>query len=382
MELFTLLDAAAAAAATLHLGAPLAYYAVLRSRGRRRGAGFSRDDGYTPNTAVVIPVYNEEGLVEAKLDNVYQQDYPRDRLSIVVVDSASTDSTRERVEEWASRHSDAPLSLIVEAVRRGKIHALNTALKSLDEGVDVVVMTDADSYWPDPATLRRAVSYLADPGVAAVSCLKRPAGSRGPGGVEEGYRGYYNNVRVEESRVWSTPIFHGELAAFRRSFLEEIGGFPSSVGADDSHTATIAALRGYRAIIPGDVWCVELVPERGRGYVSWKARRAQHLVQHFAETLPRLRGAPRGFRWILAAEEYLHLLNPLLMPAALILMAASAAAGSIAGAIMLAAAAAALIVPEYRTWMVSQLLLLYGMARNLRGRNLVWSKEEKRAGRR
>jgi len=98
-------------------------------------------------------------------------------------------------------------------------------------------------------------------------------------------------------------VFHGELAAFRRDLLEKLGGFPTDVGADDSHIATRIALMGYRAVTVDNAWCVEAVP-RG-GYHKWRIRRAQHLIQHLAktpETRPPLQGqlaaetAPRPTR--------------------------------------------------------------------------------------
>ena len=40
---------------------------------------------------IIVPTYNEAGLIESKLDNIFEQDYPKDLMSIIVVDSASTD---------------------------------------------------------------------------------------------------------------------------------------------------------------------------------------------------------------------------------------------------------------------------------------------------
>ena len=53
-------------------------------------------------------------------------------------------------------------------------------------------------------------------------------------------------IRLSESAVYSTLIFHGELMAFRRSLLlaDEI----PDASADDSSIATLIVLKGYRAI--------------------------------------------------------------------------------------------------------------------------------------
>ena len=86
------------------------------------------------------------------------------------------------------------------------------------------------------------MSWFSDPIVGAVACLKIPA-SKGLMSVEEGYREFYNVVRLAESKKHSIPVFHGELAAFRRSLLESVGEFPTNIGADDSHIAAKIALR-------------------------------------------------------------------------------------------------------------------------------------------
>jgi succinoglycan biosynthesis protein ExoA len=56
-----------------------------------------------PFVAVVMPVRNEARYVERSLSSVLNQDYPADRLEVIVADGMSTDGTRAIVAEWASR---------------------------------------------------------------------------------------------------------------------------------------------------------------------------------------------------------------------------------------------------------------------------------------
>ena len=115
-------------------------------------------------------------------------------------------------------------------------------------------------------------------------------------------------MRVAESNIYSTPVFHGELVAFKKNLLEEVGGFPTDIGADDSHTATLVALKGHRAVVTRDLVCTEAVPRKG--YHTWRVRRAQHLIQHFAKTAKQPPKAPKRFKLVLATETFLHLVNP------------------------------------------------------------------------
>jgi len=324
--------------ALVYFGLLIAYYLHLRAIGLSRPWGVRRDHSFKPMVTVIVPTYNEARLIESKLDDIARQDYPRGRLEVIVVDSASIDGTVEAVKRWS------------------------------------VVITDADSRWASQRTLSNAIAWLSDPTVRAVTCVKNPERG-GFLGVEGGYRGFYNTVRLAESKAWSTPVFHGELAAYRRELLEAMGGFPTDIGADDSHTATLVALRGYRAVAVDDVECIEKVPEEG--YHAWRVRRAQHLVQHFLKTLRHVGRAPNRFKPILLAEAYLHLANPWLLPIATTLLIHQALKGSIIAIAVLAAGALLLAYKPYRTWVVAQIYLIVAMLRNMWSKEIAWRKQAK-----
>jgi cellulose synthase/poly-beta-1,6-N-acetylglucosamine synthase-like glycosyltransferase len=238
----------------------------------------------------------------------------------------------------------------------------------------IVVITEADSRWASHRTLSNAVAWLSDPTVGAVTCVKNSERG-GFLGVEGSYRGFYNTVRLAESKVWSTPVFHGELAAYRRGLLEAVGGFPTDIGADDSHTATLVALRGYRAVAVDDVECIEKVPEEG--YHAWRVRRAQHLVQHFLKTLRHVGRAPSRFKPVLLVKAYLHLVNPWLLPMATTLLIHQALKGSIIAIAVLVAGTLLLAYKPYRTWVATQLYLITAMLKNLLTKDIAWEKQVK-----
>ncbi len=253
-----MLDLLALMLAGIHFGVPLIYYQYAKAKWLPRPWNVKVDEEYKPRASIIVPTYREAKLIWSRLDNIYSQDYPKELMEIIVVDSASDDGTAELVEEWASKHGDVSLKLVREAYRRGKAYALNNALKHANG--EIIVLADVDASWPNKA-LPEALKWFADPEIGAISCLKKPVGD-GVKGVEEDYRHYYNILRVAESKAYATPIFHGELAAFRRDLIEKLGGFPTDIGADDSHTATRMALIGFRAITPEDIWVEEAVPNK------------------------------------------------------------------------------------------------------------------------
>jgi len=356
----------------IHFGVPLLYYRYLKTRYLNRPWSIRVDSRYRPRVSVIIPTYNEAKLIQKKLSNVLEQEYPRDKLEVIVVDSASTDETVEKVKEWRNKHLDLDLKLIQELERRGKANALNTALKHVSG--EIVIITDVDSLWLTSNTLNELAKWFADPVVGAVSCLKNPSKS-GVVSIEEGYRHYYNILRLAESKAWSTPIFHGELAAFRKELLDTLGGFSTDIGADDSYTATKIALMGYRAIIPENIACMEIVPQNG--YHSWRIRRAQHLIQHFLKTLGTKPKTNKTFKQILYTEAYLHLINPWILLTATLLLITSIIMGSILAIALLTMGMLLLIYKPYRTWITTQIYLIIAIIRNLQTKELMWEKQAK-----
>ncbi len=371
MMVVIVLDILAIVLLVIHFGVPLMYYLYLR-RQLARPWGVSRVSTYMPKITVIVPTYNESELIEQKLDNIYSQEYPRELLEIIVVDSASTDNTLEIARKWAKEHSDINVKFIKEPVRRGKAIALNTALR--DVTGEIIVITDVDALWQSRDALKRVVEWFSDARIGAVSCLKKPKSER-PVKVEESYRQYYNILRLAESKIWSTPVFHGELAAFRKNLLERLGGFPTDIGSDDSHTATRIALMGYRAIIPDDITCIEAIPFKD--YHLWRIRRAQHLIQHFIKVITMKTNVPKQFKNILYIEFFLHVLNPWLLLGAVMLLAISAILGSLLALSLLVIGVLLLFYNPYRTWIVTQVYLILAMIRNMWTKDIVWRKQFK-----
>jgi biofilm PGA synthesis N-glycosyltransferase PgaC len=364
-----MLEAIALFLAGVHFGVPLAYYYYAKTRWLLKPWNVKIDENYRPKVTIILPTYNEEKIIKERLENIYNQAYSKELMDIVIVDSSS-DKTTEIVETWHNNNNDIKITLIREKERRGKAFALNEALRHANN--DIVIIADADAFWPENAVCE-TVKWFSDPSVGAVSCLKKPM-EQGFLGIEEGYRDYYNILRLAESKAFSTPIFHGELAAFRRELLLKVNGFPTDIGSDDSHTATKIASMGYRSITP-EIWVNERVPKEG--YASWRIRRAQHLIQHFIKST-KLKVKNKTFKKILTIEAYLHAINPwILLTAAMLLVTDILLLRSIISLILLFIGLVSLSIKEYRTWLIQQIYLIIAVMRNIETKEIVWNKQEK-----
>jgi cellulose synthase/poly-beta-1,6-N-acetylglucosamine synthase-like glycosyltransferase len=207
----TLFWGSAAALTWTHVGYPLAAGAVARVRERR----VARDPAAAPSVTVVVAAYNEEAVIERRLENLLALDYPADRLEVVVASDASTDRTNELVEAVAARE---PRVRLLDCPRGGKVAAQDRAVRETTG--DVVAFSDANATWA-PEALRRLVADLADPDVAYVCGRLRLEDAAGSN--REGlYWRYELWLREQESRLHSVTGGNGSIYALNRGDYVEV----------------------------------------------------------------------------------------------------------------------------------------------------------------
>ncbi len=186
-----------------------------------------------PSVAVLIPAYNEEAVIAAKIENSLALTYPPDRLEVVVVTDGSDDKTPEIV----ARYADRGVRLYHQPERRGKMAAINRIMPLL--AADIVVMTDANAMVA-PGALRAIVRHFADPTVAGVAGEKRVLG-----GGEGLYWRYESFLKRCDSAVSSVMGAAGELFAIRRARFEPP---PANALIDDFVISLRLVEQGYRVV--------------------------------------------------------------------------------------------------------------------------------------
>jgi cellulose synthase/poly-beta-1,6-N-acetylglucosamine synthase-like glycosyltransferase len=181
--------------------------ALILNRGVRRA-------DIEPRIAVIISAFNEEREIERTVLNKLSQDYPADRLEVIVVSDGSTDRTDEIVQAVAG-HGKRRVRLLRQDPRQGKTQALNMALRQIS--AEVVVFADANSIYA-PTTVRSLVRGFSDPTVGYITgrmVYTNPAGTA----VGEGsgfYMSYENFLRSLETRLGSIVGVDGGVDAIRR----------------------------------------------------------------------------------------------------------------------------------------------------------------------
>ncbi len=197
-------------------------------------------------------------MVEATIRSVLDQDWPAERLLIIVGDDAANPDLAARLTELASHtparivyHRPFPLGS-PERGNVAKAGNLNSAMKELErldplDQIHFVETRDADDLVGDREFLRRAVAHLTDaPRAAFVQTIKRATVSRGDpfGNVEPTF---YERVMI--SRHASNAVFPcGSGLVWRREALGDIGGFPTWGLVEDLQSGVEALRRGWRGI--------------------------------------------------------------------------------------------------------------------------------------
>ena len=113
------------------------------------------DYNFKPKVSIIIPTYNEAGIIGYKLENTSKITYPKDLFEIVIVDSNSTDDTVKIIRDFSEKEKNLNIKLLVESERKGKSHALNNALSQCNG--EIVIVSDADCFWP-PDILDKALA--------------------------------------------------------------------------------------------------------------------------------------------------------------------------------------------------------------------------------
>lgn len=246
--------------------------AALASRRYRAPKAALRSEP-APYVLVQLPLYNELFVVERLLKRVAQLEYPAGRWCIQVLDD-STDSTRGVVDRLVGALSQGgtPIEVVRRPKREGfKAGALAYGLEQRPEA-EAVAIFDSD-FLPSPDFLAQTVPILfdaVDTGVvqARWGHINRDASllTRAQAVFLDGHFAVEHAARS----VLGHPFnFNGTAGVWRRSAIEDAGGWQGDTITEDLDLSYRAQLAGWRFVYANDVVAPAELPE------SWSAFRAQ-----------------------------------------------------------------------------------------------------------
>jgi glycosyltransferase involved in cell wall biosynthesis len=272
-----------------------------------------------PRVTVQLPVYNEAEVVERLVAAVAALDYPRDLLDIQLLDD-STDETSGRIE--ALLPGLARRGIEVAHLRRGTREGFKAG--ALAEGLKVargefLLILDAD-FVPRPDLLHALLPSFDDPGVGMVQARwdHLNEGSRlltrAQALLLDGHFYFEQAGRHAAGRFLN---FNGTAGMWRRTALEDAGGWSADTLTEDLDVSYRAQMAGWRFVYRGDVGVPSELPEGTRALEVQQRRWAQGGVETGRKLLPSLWRGP----WSLGvkSEGTFHLFGHLAHPFTVVL---------------------------------------------------------------
>ena len=119
----------------------VAYPAVLWLLARGRANTLVTDEtDYQPSISIVVPAYNEETQIGGAIEALLAQDYPHDKMQILILSDASTDATAEILRALAA--ADASVKVIINARNFGHVRSPYHALLQARGDAAIVMPRD------------------------------------------------------------------------------------------------------------------------------------------------------------------------------------------------------------------------------------------------
>jgi len=202
-----------------------------------------------PSVSIIVPVRNEERHVERCLYSLARQEYPRERLEVIVVDGRSDDATRPIVSRFAAETTmDVRL---LDNPRRATAAGLNIGLQAAHG--DVIVRVDGHAALA-PDYVRRGVAALTETGADCVGGVIESEGDTYLGRAIALAMSSRFGVGGAAFRVGGEgPADTVAFGVYRRDVFERIGGFTEEIekGEDDELNYRLRDDGGVILLVPG-----------------------------------------------------------------------------------------------------------------------------------
>lgn len=234
-----------------------------------------REDSALPMVTLVVPAFNEGIVIQAAIRSLLLLDYPN--YEIIVVDDGSTDDTYEKAIA-VSRESTTIAIRVVTKRNAGKAEALNTGM-TLAKG-EFILNMDGDTKL-SANTLRVCIRHFENPSIGAVAgnvkVINRENIWTNIQSLE--YVEGLAMARKAQSFIRSVIIIPGPIGVFRKSVLQQVGGYDHDTFAEDCDLTLKLLMRGWHiAYEPNAIAWVE-TPSRLLDLIKQRYRWTRGILQ-------------------------------------------------------------------------------------------------------
>ena len=254
------------------------YLAFLSSR--RKDENLISEVG-EPTITIQLPIYNEKYVATRLVDAVCAQDYPKEKMRIMVLDDSDDDTVNlmhQTVLKYQSQGFD--ISHVRRGTRAGyKAGALKHAMKSTTS--DFVAIFDAD-FIPPEWYLKKAIPHFTNSKIGLVQCRW--------GHVNQDYSALTQaqalnldfHFLVEQKAKSNSHLFmnfNGTAGIWRKECIDDAGGWHTATLVEDLDLSYRAQMKGWKCLFLPDIVVDAELPVQMNGAKRQQFRWAKGSIQ-------------------------------------------------------------------------------------------------------
>lgn len=238
-----------------------------------------KDISLKPYVSVIVPAHNEEKVIEKKLENLINLNYPKELMEIIIASDYSTDNTNNIVKKFIENNKDYDIKLYIVNKRQGKTNAQNEAVK-IAKG-EILVFTDANSFLERDAINHLTSSFTNEDIIYVTGKLVYTNSLENiTSNAEDTYWNYDLFMRKCESDIKTITAGNGAIYAIRKS--EYIYFDP--IESHDIEMPLYAGVNNKRAIFNPKAIAYEKAGENYEDEFKRKVRMFGGILKHIFGT--------------------------------------------------------------------------------------------------
>ena len=233
-------------------------------------------DGVSPpKVSIIVATRNNEQTINECLKAIFELNYPKDFLEVIVVDGGSRDATVEIAKRYSVKVISAPLNAPA---------AYNHAIKMINN--EVVGFIDSDAK-VEKEWLNKLITYLDDSQVAGVSGGIETWNTENPWARSIGYdlKNRYARLKKYVVRVATMNLL------LKKSVIEAVGGFDENLPSQyDTDLGFRITSRGYKVIYEPSAKCYHFHRSTVSGYFRQQLQYGKNTTKLYFKHSNLIRG--------------------------------------------------------------------------------------------
>jgi cellulose synthase/poly-beta-1,6-N-acetylglucosamine synthase-like glycosyltransferase len=271
---------------------------------------------FFPNISLIIPAHNESFVLPKTLQKIFNSNYPKGKMEVIVVDDGSTDETAKVAKKFN-------VKLVRNKTNLGKCKSLNVGIENASN--DIIITTDADTVF-GKNTIENLVKHFSDERIGAVAGyykaipFKKLLSDFSFDKLKTFFLVKFQSLeyltfllaRRRQAAFDAVMVVPGSVGAFRKDVLEKIGGFDSKMLVEDYDATIKIHKEGYKVVCEKDAiaWTKppvslrELLKQR----IRWYRGGFEVLAKH-----SNIMASKHGFVPLILGFEYVTIVLQLLL---------------------------------------------------------------------